>query len=142
MNLDQIILTVLVNDSFYYAQGNKEILSKIKFSKEVANIQWNPYYENKMPIITTTDGNKYFTDHIIFTASLGVLKDRYRSLFSPQLPKGLINAIQVMGFGNIGKVFLEFKDSFWPSDDPNWVAYGLLWTKSDKKMLKGTKREW
>ena len=108
----------------------------------MANVQWNANYEHKLPIVTTTDGYKYFADHIIFTASLGVLKDRYRTLFSPQLPKPLKRAINFMGFGNIGKVFLEFDQSFWPTDDKNWVGYGFLWTEEDMKEIKGTEKEW
>lgn len=47
-----------------------------------------------------------------------------------------------MGYGVIGKVFLEFDDTFWPINEQGWVAYGFLWTKTDMKELIGTKREW
>ena len=94
-------------------------------------------------MLSTSDGHKYYADHIIFTASLGVLKDRYRTLFSPQLPKSMIRAINLMGFGNMGKIFLEFfDDSFWPANDENWVGYGFLWTEEDLKNIKGTDKEW
>lgn len=112
------------------------------FNKEVVNIQWTKNYESKLPIITTADGYKYFADHIIFTGSLGVLKDRHKTLFSPQLPVTLRRAIEYMGYGVIGKVFLEFDESFWPKNEKSWVGYGFLWTKEDMKELKGTKREW
>lgn len=70
------------------------------------------------------------------------MKDRHHVLFYPHLPDLLITAIKAMGYGNIGKVFLEFENPFWPLTDPNWVAYGLLWTESDKNEIKGTRREW
>jgi monoamine oxidase len=77
---------------------------------------------------------------VIFTPSLGVLKKNYLTLFSPQLPTPMITAIKAMGFGTIGKVFLEFSTPFWNQHD--WVGYGFLWTSSDVKEIKGTSREW
>ncbi|XP_070491248.1 spermine oxidase-like [Chironomus tepperi] len=126
----------------FLIQDNQDVLDKIMFNKEVVNIQWTKNYENKLPIITTSDGYKFSADHIIFTGSLGVLKDRHRTLFSPQLPITLRRAIEYMGYGVIGKIFLEFDQSFWGLTETNWVAYGFLWTKEDIKELTGTKREW
>lgn len=117
------------------------VLSKILYKKEVVNVQWNPNYEFKKVITTCSDGHKYFADHLIFTPSLGVLKEKYRSLFSPQLPTSIIQAINSMGFGTIGKIFLEFKEPFWPTNI-DWVGYGFLWTDEQKFEIKGTKREW
>ncbi|XP_070491018.1 spermine oxidase-like [Chironomus tepperi] len=126
----------------FMTKQHKDILSKVLFNKQVVNIQWNQNYEYKLPMVSTSDGHKYFADHIIFTASLGVLKDIYRTLFSPQLPKPMIRAINLMGFGIIGKIFLEFDEPFWPVNDDNWVGYGFLWTEEDLRDLKGTDKEW
>jgi spermine oxidase len=41
------------------------------------------------------DGSIYHADHVICTVSLGVLKERHQTLFSPSLPEVKINAIKV-----------------------------------------------
>jgi spermine oxidase len=116
--------------------------SKIRFNKEVINIQWNPKWTIGQVILTCSDGQKYFADSVIFTGSLGVLKARHTSLFSPGLPDNFVTAIKNMGMGTIGKIFLEFDEPFWPVDDPKWIGYGLLWTPDDEKAVLNTDREW
>lgn len=110
---------------------------KIRFNKEVTNIDWTT---NGVDVLCT-DGSKYRADHVIVTVSLGCLKKTHLTLFTPSLPAKKINAIDNVGFGGVGKIFLEFAKPFWPSEK-YWGAYNFLWKESDKNQLVGTEREW
>lgn len=93
--------------------------------------------------VTCSDGSSYLADHLIFTASLGVLKDRHHTIFSPNLPESKIKAIRNIGFGTLGKVFLQFEQPFWSMhDDKNLLLYPFLWTDEDLQLIKGTDKEW
>lgn len=116
--------------------------SKIQFNKEVVNIHWNPNQPVENITITCSDGSTYSADHLIFTASLGVLKARHHTLFTPSLPAKKIKAIENIGFGAIGKIFLEFEKPFWSINDKELVLYELIWTEDDLQAIKGTEKEW
>lgn len=92
--------------------------------------------------VTCEDGSKFKADHVIFTASLGVLKQNHETLFTPNLPKRKIKAIQTMGFGTVGKIFLEFEEPFWPTEVNDWTGFSFLWTRTDIESLRGSDREW
>lgn len=85
------------------------------------------------------DGSRTSADFVIFTGSLGVLKQNHTTLFTPRLPARHITAIETLGYGTLGKIFLEFEKPFWPND---WVGYSLLWSKSDIESLRGSDKEW
>ena len=54
------------------------------------------------------DGELLEVDYVIFTPSAGVLKWAVtNSLFQPQLPLSKVNAIESVGFGTVGKIFLR-----------------------------------
>lgn len=110
--------------------------------KEVTNINWNPNATSEKVAITCADGSSFSADHVIFTASLGVLKERHKTLFLPKLPADKIKAIESIGFGTLGKIFLEFEKPFWPTDVSEWVAYDFLWANADLDTIKATDREW
>lgn len=63
---------------------------------EVSKINYDVYRGGVR--ITTATGDEFFADHVIFTASLGVLKADYETLFYPPLPAAKINAIKVQTF--------------------------------------------
>ncbi|XP_066262733.1 spermine oxidase-like [Euwallacea similis] len=107
---------------------------KIFLGKEVDNItNWD---EDKITV-TTTDGNKYLADHVIFTPSLGVLKANYEGLFSPSLSEDKVEAIKQTGFGAIVKVILHFPVKWW-----NSPYYMFVFTQEDKEVLKKKNMEW
>jgi monoamine oxidase len=68
-------------------------------------------YTNKQVLITTSEGKKYEASRLIITASLGVLKSGMIS-FTPKLELHK-EALDVLEFGTVIKLFLEFKSPFW-----------------------------
>lgn len=114
--------------------------SKVQLNKEVNNIKWS---RNSSKVhVNCSDGASFVADHVIFTASLGVLKARHATLFTPKLPDAKIKAIENLGFGTIGKIFLEFEKPFWPSDRTKFVSYSFLWTDENLKIIKSTDKAW
>jgi hypothetical protein len=71
--------------------------SKTNFKAEVTKIKWdNLFGENKNKVaVECSDGSVYVADHVIVTMSLGVLKERGKSMFQPALPAQKLNAIKV-----------------------------------------------
>lgn len=114
------------------------IESRIEFNKVVTNVQWSL----QRPLVTCSDGSQYAADAVIFTPSLGVLKARHTSLFTPGLPARTVQAIQHLGWGTLEKFFLEFDAPFWPVNTPDWAQYSILWTPEDRVLVTGTSREW
>ncbi|KAF7267654.1 hypothetical protein GWI33_019143 [Rhynchophorus ferrugineus] len=116
-------------------QNQLPIDDKILLRKEVANItNWN---ESTL-IVTTTDGDKYEAGHVIFTASLGVLKADHEKLFKPILPENKIKAIKNIGFGAILKIVMRFSGNWWRNNS----SWPLIWTTKDIQKLKQANLEW
>lgn len=67
-------------------------MNRTMFNNKVSKIN----YAGKGPVkVTTVAGEEYTADHVIFTASLGVLKADHEKLFEPHLPEKNKNAIEV-----------------------------------------------
>lgn len=118
--------------------------SKIQLNKEVINIEWNPTSKKGKVIVTCADNSKFEADHVIFTGSLGVLKDRHETLFTPNLPSDKINTIVHSGYGTLDKIFLEFEEPFWnkyATTGPFRYQF-FLWTQSDIDEIKDTDKAW
>lgn len=54
-----------------------DVDSKIQLNKEVTNIKYNPNGVGEKVTLTCADGSTYDAEYVIFTGSLGVLKDRH-----------------------------------------------------------------
>lgn len=111
--------------------------SKILINKEVVNINW----DGDVITVRCLDDSEYSADYVIFTASLGVLKDRHASLFTPPLPDNKVSTIENSEYGSLEKIFLEFSEPFWDTSD-NFSQYSILWTQQDIHELVGTPQEW
>ena len=59
-------------------------MEKVVFNKAVSSIDGSSGNE---VIVKTSDGERYSATHVIFTASLGVLKEQHSKLFIPPLPE-------------------------------------------------------
>lgn len=75
-------------------------------------------YSDAICAVKTKSGRVYQAERVLCTLPLGVLQSGSIS-FHPALPAAKTKAISRMGVGNLGKVFLEFSERFWP-DDINW----------------------
>jgi len=95
----------------------------IKVGEKVTNIDWSVD-----KLIITTEKSMLFSDHVIVTVPLGVLKKNHMSLFTPSLDEDKIRAINNMGEGSLCKIFLEW-------DEPWWMeGHGgiqLAWSKTE-----------
>ncbi|KAK7912893.1 hypothetical protein WMY93_013104 [Mugilogobius chulae] len=63
-------------------------------------------------------------DHVIITASLGVLKKNHESMFSPALPEDKVLAIEKLGISTTNKIFLEYAEPFW---SPECNSIQFVW---------------
>lgn len=125
---------------FTLLQRKKSIDSHIMFSKRVTQILWNREGVDKSACVRCSDGTAYDADFVIFTGSLGVLKENYKNMFSPRLPSIKANAIEGLTLGTVDKIYLEFEKPFWPKD---WEGFSLVWSgKEIEKLRAGDQPDW
>ncbi|KAF5269352.1 hypothetical protein FQA39_LY08744 [Lamprigera yunnana] len=74
------------------------------------------------------NGQHFYSDHLICTVPLGVLKHNAKQLFEPPLPDYKIDAINRLLFGTVNKILLEYDRPFL---NPNITEVLLLWDNSD-----------
>ncbi|KAJ8963210.1 hypothetical protein NQ318_018676 [Aromia moschata] len=103
---------------------------KIIFNKEVATVNWDQNSEGKV-VVSCVDGSIFTADHVIFTPSIGVLKQRALSMFNPRLPINKLEAIDVIGIGAVAKVVMLFSSNWWGNE----TNFNFLWTEEDSKLL-------
>lgn len=94
-----------------------DIESRVLLNKEVTKIAYDTSSSSSNRTkVQCSDGSEYSCDHLICTVSLGVLKKRHWSLFEPLLPRHKIDSIESIGFGTVGKIYVEFTKPFWDDD--------------------------
>ena len=107
----------------------------ILYGREVVNINT----ENDPIVIKCRNGEHFEADHVIITVSLGVLKRRCLdenllsnecSLFTPALPVEKEEAIRRLGFGQIGKIILQFDQEI--STKHKFESLMMMWLPEDK----------
>ncbi|XP_026674215.1 uncharacterized protein LOC108630773 isoform X2 [Ceratina calcarata] len=121
------------------AEGESAIMTKVELNKDVVNIN---YILNDDIIVKAKDGSEYTASHVIFTPSLGVLKEKHAALFTPLLPEAKQNAIKGLNIGTVNKVLLEFPHRWWQED---CAGFSLIWSKEDREEFiksHGQEREW
>lgn len=108
---------------------------RILFNNEVTNIKLT----NSGVHVTSSNGLTFDADHVIFTASVGVIREKMDSLFDPKLPEHKYVAAKNLGFGTVNKIFLRFSEPWW---DKSVNGFSFQWTKDDLEELKGTENFW
>ncbi|KAJ5942068.1 hypothetical protein N7516_002236 [Penicillium verrucosum] len=96
----------------------------VRTGKIVTGISYDTTKSNskQKAVVQCEDGEKFLADHVVFTGSLGVLKQQ-KIKFEPPLPDWKRGAIDRLGFGIMNKVVLVFKEAFW---DTKRDMFGLL----------------
>lgn len=108
--------------------------SKVLLNKEVKKIHYDLSSSSDDRIsIECSDGSSYTCDHLICTISLGVLKKKHLHLFEPLLPRQKIACIDAIGFGTVGKIFVEFTKPFWVKD---WEGVSFVWRPEELRILR------
>lgn len=72
-------------------------------------------------VTVETDKGRHRAAHVVVTVPLGVLKAG-SIRFEPALPEAHRQAIDAIGFGNLGKVSVRFDRAFWPKD-AHYIGY-------------------
>lgn len=88
--------------------------------------------DNKIQVVFS-DGNKINVNFLVFTPSLGVLKEKQEEMFEPKLPRKKLEVIEELGFGGLIKFAMEFEENWWNSD--NFKSVGLVWREEDKRRI-------
>lgn len=94
---------------------NLNVEKRIQLNKEVTEIDYTNADKGDIKV-KCSDNSVYEASHVIFTASLGVLKAQHKTLFKPELPAFKVNSIENIDFGTLNKIPLEFEQPFWPHD--------------------------
>ncbi|XP_059050300.1 peroxisomal N(1)-acetyl-spermine/spermidine oxidase-like [Achroia grisella] len=106
----------------------------IKLNTEVTAVSWSQD-PTRGVTVTTKDGTTYTADNVIVTVSLGVLKERHESLFSPQLNQKKKTAIDKISMGLVGKIVLLYSQKWWSSN-----SISFIWTSDDERLLAGDEK--
>lgn len=113
-------------------KGKEDILKdKILLDKEVSTVKWEDPDDSSV-VIECSDGSKHKFDHVIFTASLGVLKKHHGTLFTPKLPMSKAKAIMTIPMGLLNKFIVIFPERWWPE---NSKGFSFLWREQDRENI-------
>uniref|UniRef100_A0A0V0G8I4 Putative flavin-containing amine oxidase n=1 Tax=Triatoma dimidiata TaxID=72491 RepID=A0A0V0G8I4_TRIDM len=99
---------------------------RLSLNTEVEEIDWN----GLVVLVKCKNGKLFKADHVIVTVSLGVLKEKYRTLFNPPLPVEKVRAIVGLGIGTVNKIYIRFPHRWWPED---CSGFSLLRIKRPEK---------
>ncbi|XP_063595280.1 peroxisomal N(1)-acetyl-spermine/spermidine oxidase-like [Penaeus indicus] len=87
----------------------------MSLSSPVCRIFWDivdANAENKVLVVTQA-GASYLADHVILTPSIGHLKERHASLFTPALPDSYQAAMAATELGLCNKVQMGWESAWW-----------------------------
>lgn len=125
----KIILDILIKK---YPDPTKALPfeEKLRLNQEVTNINWN----GEKVRLEASDGSRYNADHVIFTPSVGVLKQISKTLFDPELPQNKQNAIDDIGFDAIMPMHFYFTERWWP-ERGRFSSFSFIWDEKDKEQF-------
>nr|XP_024218334.1 peroxisomal N(1)-acetyl-spermine/spermidine oxidase isoform X2 [Halyomorpha halys] len=115
---------------FYKDNITSTVDDTIILNCEVSQLDWT----GMGVLAKCNNGKVYYGDNAIVTVSLGVLKERSKTLFDPPLPDYKRKAIAGLGIGTVNKIYLQFPYTWWPKDSS---GFSLLWLPGQKVLQKG-----
>ncbi|XP_068177843.1 spermine oxidase [Antennarius striatus] len=116
-----------------YSAQHQEVITKTSDTNQLNNHNENnhslePHKDPLIlghPIYLECEDEEWITaDHVIVTASLGVLKQNHEAMFSPSLPEDKVLAIEKLGISTTNKIFLEYEEPFW---SPECNSIQFVW---------------
>ena len=97
------------------------------------------YTDENVIQVGLVDGAVMEADKVIFTGSLGTLKDQVVT-FDPALPEEKQKAIDLIGFGKLAKIYVEF-DQPWAAQD--WIAgFSFLYPNTIEYSEEDADEDW
>ncbi|KAJ3649630.1 hypothetical protein Zmor_021361 [Zophobas morio] len=126
------LLDILIGS---YPDSNKRKLphNKIRLNTKVEKICWDQ--KNNTVRVITSDKICHSADYVIFTPSLGVLKQNKDTLFHPPLPLSKQEALEATDMGGVMKVVIRFPEKWWKSEDR---AFSFFWSDEDLNRIDFT----
>ncbi|VVT45348.1 uncharacterized protein SAPINGB_P000720 [Magnusiomyces paraingens] len=109
--------------------GYDQILEYVSKPIEKKNIFFNTVVsevkrlDNDLVDVITENGKKFTSKYVIITAPIGVLQKELIK-FTPSLPEKIVEAVNGLGISQIGKVYFQFDEVFWPIDSNKFVFVG------------------
>ncbi|QPG75572.1 hypothetical protein FOA43_002928 [Brettanomyces nanus] len=111
-------------------KGTDLIGSRILLNKVVYRIRFDQktrYIMVSARDQTTNEETTYSCDYLLCSVPLSVLKlsssEATGSIrWEPPLPQSLVEKLGKVSFSGLGKVFLEFKDCFWPQETDRFLC--------------------
>lgn len=116
-----------------YSAQHQELIAKPENTKQGNNHNENRHlcqaYNDPLilghPISVECEDEEWIAaDHVIVTASLGLLKQNHVAMFSPSLPEDKVLAIEKLGISTTDKIFLEYAEPFW---SPECNSIQFVW---------------
>ncbi|XP_017072156.1 polyamine oxidase 1 [Drosophila eugracilis] len=117
--------------------GDQGILKgHVHLNRRIAEVNWSGDGE---VTLRCWNGQIVSADHVICTVSLGVLKEKHKQLFVPDLPAAKVRSIEGLKLGTVNKFLLEFEEQPMPE---NIRGVAFLWLEEDLKELRGSQFFW
>lgn len=98
----------------------------IRLNKSARKVIIDPKTSKGALIEVQCDGESFYSNHVIVTASIGFLKKHKQDFFIPSLPFHKHRMIESIGYGTINKIYLQFEHVFWKPQDR---GFQLIWTR-------------
>ncbi|KAI6834681.1 hypothetical protein KC340_g5928 [Hortaea werneckii] len=97
----------------------------IETGAEVKRIQWD-----RAPVVVETGESTFTADRVVCSLPLGVLQHHAHGhrgsstppLFEPLLPQGKLDALDLLGYGTLDKIFLVYDHAWW-NEEPYLSRY-------------------
>ncbi|XP_031787267.1 corticosteroid-binding protein [Nasonia vitripennis] len=121
-------------------QEELPVVKNTLLNSEVVKINYLNRNEGLPILITTKNRTTYEADHVIMTASIGVLKAKHSSLFIPRLPQQITETIKGFAFGRVGKVYLLFKKPFWQLGNKKNLQFSFLWSNTERRSIEKSEK--